>query len=515
MKLVYSLLVIFPAIFLVILGWKILNWVWFKPKKLEKCLKKQGLRGTGYKFLFGDVKEMLRMDAEAKGKPMNFSNDIVPRVMPFIHKIINQYGENCYIWTGPRPTLLLTEPDLVKEVLNRSFHFQKPPGNPLTNLLAEGLANYETDKWEKHRKLINPAFQLERIKLMGPAFYASCFDMLSKWEKMVPAEGSFELDVWPELHTLTGDAISRTAFGSNFEQGRRIFELQKEQAELVMQVFRSVYIPGWRFVPTKRNKRMKEIAKQVESMMMDIINNRMQLIKAGNSQNSDLLDVLLQSNSKEIEQNGDKKFGMSLKEVVEECKLFYFAGQETTSVLLVWTLILLSKHSDWQDRARDEIRRVIGDKKPEIDDLNHLKVITMIIHEVLRLYPAGTMLFRLTKEETKLGKLTLPAGVQIFLLAILMHHDPKIWGDDVEEFNPKRFSEGILKATKGQLTYFPFGWGPRICIGQNFALSEAKMALVMMLKNFAFELSPSYAHAPFPVITIQPQFGAQLMLRKL
>ncbi|KAH9723611.1 cytochrome P450 72A15 [Citrus sinensis] len=457
-------------------AWRVLNWVWLRPKKLEKFLRQQGLKGNSYRLLFGDLKENFIELKEAKARPLSLDDDIAIRVNPFLHKLVNDYGM----------------------------------------LLIVGLATLEGEKWAKHRKLINPAFHQEKLKLMLPAFYLSCIEIITKWEKQMSVEGSSELDVWPYLANLTGDVISRTAFGSSYEEGRRIFQLQAELAELTMQVFRSVHIPGWRFLPTKRNRRMKEIDKEIRASLMGIIKNREKAMKAGEAANDDLLGILMETSFREIEEHGNNKnVGFSMNDVIEECKLFYFAGQETTSVLLNWTMVLLSKHQDWQERARQEVLQVFGNNKPNYDGLNHLKIVQMILYEVLRLYPPVTVLSRSVLKETKLGNLTLPAGVQIGLPMILVHQDPELWGYDAVEFKPERFAEGISKAAKNQVSYFPFALGPRICVGQNFALVEAKMAMAMILQNYSFELSPSYVHAPTAVPTLHPELGTQLILRKL
>ena len=120
------------------------------------------------------------------------------------------------------------------------------------------------------------------------------------------------------------------------------------------------------------------------------------------------------------------------------------------------------------------------------------------------------MLARSVHNKTKIGNLSLPAGVMLCLPTVLVHQDHELWGDDASEFRPERFSEGISKATKGRVSFFPFGWGPRIS-----AMMEAKMALTTILQRFSFELSPSYRHAPTPVITLQPQYGAHLIVHTL
>jgi len=140
---------------------------------------------------------------------------------------------------------------------------------------------------------------------------------------------------------------------------------------------------------------------------------------------------------------------------------------------------------------------------------------SMILYEVLRLYPPAIFFDRILQKDMELGNLSLPAGVEVTMPILLLHQDSDIWGNDANEFKPERFSEGVAKATKGQVSFYPFGWGPRICIGQNFALFEAKIVLSLLLQNFSFELSPAYEHAPAVRLSLQPKERVPLIVQKL
>ncbi|KQK08831.1 cytochrome P450 72A13 [Brachypodium distachyon] len=485
---------------------------WLRPRRLGRALRSQGLGGTAYRFPAGDLMENDQLNKEARSKPMPRCHDIVSRVVPQLYNTVKEHGNLCITWFGPVPRVIIAEPELVRDILsNKSGHFEKFTFKRLGKLIALGLASYDGEKWARHRRILNPAFHLEKLKGMSPAFSTCCTELIDSWEsKLANSDGSQEIDIWKEFQNLSGDVISRTAFGSSFMEGRRIFQLQAEQAERVIKAFQYIYIPGYLFFPTENNKRMREINREIEGLLRGIIEKR-ESTKESNEHGDDLLGLLLQSNKA----SGTSSLRMSIEDVIEECKLFYFAGMETTSVLLTWTLVVLSMHPEWQDKAREEVLSVFGKDKPSFDCMNRLKTVTMILYEVLRLYPPVVTLNRKTFKEMRIGDISYPAGIVVELPVILVHHNPNIWGKDVLEFKPQRFAEGISKATKDRPAFFPFGSGPRICIGQNFAMLEAKMALSMILQRFEFELSLSYAHAPYTVVTLHPQHGAQIIIKSL
>ncbi|XP_027354513.1 11-oxo-beta-amyrin 30-oxidase-like [Abrus precatorius] len=503
---------VLTAILAVIPIWalQILNSLWLRPKRLERLLRAQGLHGDPYTLSHHSSNHTHMQHQE----PFALSNHVAPLLSSSLYHTLSKYGKNCFFWEGTIPKVIITDLEQIKDVFNNIHDFQKPKLSGNVKFLVSGLISYEDEKWAKHRRIINPAFHLEKLKNMLPAFSQSCHDMISAWSEMLSSDGTGEIDVWPFLQNLSRDVISRTAFGSSYAEGTKIFELLKMQGYLSMKE-RHKAIPILQHLPSSVNKKMRKIEREMCDSIEGIIKKREEVMKNGEIANDDLLSKLLESNHNEIQGRGNlRNAGMTKREVVEECKLFYMAGQETTSSLLVWTMVLLGRFPEWQARAREEVLQVFGNQSPNFDGLGRLKIVTMIFYEVLRLYPP-TYFVRSLQKDMNLGYLSLPAGVRVSIPILCIHQDRDIWGDDAKEFNPERFSEGIAKATKGKVSYFPFGWGPRVCVGQNFALLEAKMVLSLLLQNFSFVLSPSYTHAPTALLSFQPKHGAQIIFHKL
>ncbi|KAL0741567.1 hypothetical protein Bca4012_083080 [Brassica carinata] len=329
--------------------------------------------------------------------------------------------------------------------------------------------------------------------------------LVERLRKEVGEEGEVEIGV--EMHQLTADIISRTEFGSSFEKGKELYNHLTVLQRLCAQATRHLYLPGSRFLPSKYNREIKSLKKEVERLLIEVIQSRRDCAEMGRSSThgNDLLGLLLDEMDSDMNNINDNNNNLHL--IMDECKTFFFAGHETIALLLTWTMMLLADNSAWQENVRDEIRDVCGCKGlPSVDQLSKLTSLNKVINESLRLYPPATLLPRMAFKDIKLGDITIPKGLSIWIPVLAIHHSEELWGKDANEFNPERF--GGKPFAPGR-HFIPFATGPRNCIGQSFAMMEAKMILATLILKFSFTMSKNYRHAPIVVLTIKPKYGVQ------
>ncbi|KAG2702541.1 hypothetical protein I3760_06G094800 [Carya illinoinensis] len=491
-----------------------LHKLWWIPNRIQTQMGLQGIRGPSYRFIHGSTKEILSIKKEAMNRPMiNLSHDILSRVQPHIQSWINIYGKMYLQWYGCKAQLVITEPELIKEILNnRDGAYQKGKAEGyIKKLLGDGLVTSQGEKWAKMRKLANHAFHADRLKSMIPAMISSVEVMLERWKSH---EGK-EIDVFQEFSQTTSEVISRTAFGSSYLDGMEVFQIL---ARMTLISSRNVYklrFPGISKVyKTDDEIESEKLEKDLRNYILEMVKKREEKVMTGKiaSFGDDFLGLLVKAHH-----DAEANKRISVEDMVDECKTFYFAGQETTNGLLAWTVFLLAIHTDWQEKARKEVLEIFGHQNPKPDGITKLKTTSMIIHESLRLYPPVVTISRKVERKVRLGlSLTLPADLIVFIPTIAVHHNPQIWGEDVHLFKPQRFTEGVAKATNNNTAaYVPFGMGSRNCVGFNFATTEAKIALSMILQRYAFTLSPAYVHSPVQHLTLRPQHGVQVMLHSL
>ncbi|KAG5020071.1 hypothetical protein AAZX31_06G203000 [Glycine max] len=512
----FKILFVFLMTLLLVL--KVTISLWWRPRKIEGHFSNQGIRGPPYRFFIGNVKELVGMMMKASEKPMPFSHNILPRVLSFYHHWKKIYGATFLVWFGPTVRVTISDPDLIREIFtSKSELYEKNESPPLVKQLeGDGLLSLKGEKWAHHRKIISPTFHMENLKMLIPIMATSVVEMLEKWKAMAEEKGEVEIEVSECFQTLTEDVITRTAFGSSYEDGKAVFRLQAQQMVLAADAFQKVFIPGYRFFPTRRNINSWKLDKEIKKSLVKIIERRRKENACGKEETkrpTDLLGLMIWASNNN---NTTSNVNVTVDDIVEECKTFFFAGKHTTSNLLTWTTILLAMHPQWQIRAREELVSVCGARHiPTKEDLAKLKTLSMIVNESLRLYPPTIATIRRTKADVELGPYKIPCGTELLIPILAVHHDQATWGSNATEFNPGRFSNGVSRAARLPFAFIPFGLGARTCIGQNLALLQTKLTLAVMVRGFNFRLAPTYQHAPTVLMLLYPQYGAPIRFQPI
>lgn len=496
-----------------------LRLVWWTPLYFRRTMEKQGVRGPPGHFIVGNLAPIF----QTKPDPLTFTHDHVGRLMDYHVNWSRIYGKRHLFWLAFEPNLVIADMDLLKQVYSskNALLYGKAASSQkiLEPLVGNGLATANGLGWSHHRKVVAPAFRYDELKMLTREMIAATEAFVNVWESRIREwGGKMEIEAGKEFKSLTADIIARTEFGSNYQKGIQLFEDMDHLKDLIFRFDLLSIIPGASYLPAPSNLKKRKLRRQIESGLEELVMERRNRVKQNpnESYGADLLGLLLAEAEKVEDADGKKTRPLTTKEVMDECKTFFFGGHETTATLLTWTFLMIAAYPEWQERARAEAIRVCKGGRPDADSLSELKDMGMLLYETLRLYPVGSMLSREVQTDTQLGDLFIPKGMSVWIPVLAIHQDKELWGEDATEFKPERFAEGIGKACKHPMAFQGFALGPRNCIGQNFALMEAKIVMAYLLLHFKFTLSPAYKHSPQTVLTIiQPKYGVPLIVEKV
>ncbi|KAI4320329.1 hypothetical protein MLD38_033825 [Melastoma candidum] len=491
------------------------------PMRIKRVMSRQGVSGPPPRFLVGNILEVASLVTRSTSRDMpSIDHDIVARLLPHYVLWSKIYGKMFIYWNGSEPRLCLTDTDMTKELLGKysmvsgKSWFQQQGSK---NFVGKGVLMANGQDWYHQRHIVAPTFLGDKLKSYTGYILESTEKMLQSLESAVES-GKSEVEIGEYMTALTSDIITQTTFGSGCENGKKIFRLLTRLQRLTARSTRHLWFPGSRFFPSKYNRETKSLKKEVERLLTEIIQSRKDCVEIGRSSSwgNDLLGTLLNemdnraSVTKPTPSSPDR-FNLDLQLIMDECKTIVFTGHESTALLLTWTAMLLAAYPSWQDKIREEVKVVCNGGPPSIEHLPKLALLSMVINESLRLYPPVAILPRSAFEDIRLGDLDIPKGLALWIPVLAIHHSEQLWGKDANMFNPERFASRTYAPGR----FIPFALGPRNCVGQSFAITEAKMILSMLISRFSFTISENYRHAPVTVLTIRPKHGVQIHLTPL
>jgi cytochrome P450 len=410
--------------------------------------------------------------------------------LDFLTRCARDYGDFVPLRLGFKKILLVSDPRAIEEVLiTKSRDFIKHFGLQQTRqLLGNGLLNSEGDFWLRQRRLAQPAFHRDRILAYGRVMIEHTCQMLAGWRN------GDRRDLTVEMMSLTLRIAAKTLFDAE-EAGDAA--LIQEQLARSISMFNARFIRLIRFPlswPTPTNIKMRRVTDALNSVIFKYIERRR---SEGASGRTDLLSLLLNAR----DELGDGT-GMTDAQLRDEVMTLFLAGQETTALALAWTWYLLAGRPAVEEALVAEVGAVLGDRPLTVEDVPRLKYAEAVILESMRLHPPAYVLGREAIRDVEVGGYPIRKGVTVFMAQWVTQRDPR-WWDRPEEFRPERWLDGSTKDLP-KFAYFPFGGGPRICIGNVFAMMETVVVLTEVVRRFHFERTSDEPIPPMPSITVRP-----------
>jgi cytochrome P450/ubiquinone/menaquinone biosynthesis C-methylase UbiE len=406
------------------------------------------------------------------------------------------YGELAHFRFRSTDVYLVTSPESIKRVLaadHRGF-VKGQSMQESKRVLGEGLLTSEGHLHHRQRRLLQPAFHARRVA----DYSATMVDVIER--ATTSWEAGQTRDVHREMSELTIRVVSETLFSTDLE--RDAGEIVEALGFAVSMIGR-LTLPGaqlWERLPFPSSRRFARALARLDRATEEILERR----RANGGDGDDVLALLLAA---QAEGNGA---GLSDRQVRDETITLLLAGHETTANLLSWTWFLLSQHPEVESRLHDELDDVLGGRVPTVDDLPRLVYTGMILNEAMRLYPPVWAMGRRAIHDYELDGYTIPAGSVVALNAYVMHHDPRFYPDPFR-FDPERWSDDERRK-RPKYAYFPFGGGPRVCLGEGFAWTEARLVLATLAQRWRLRLAQGHRVIAAPVLTLRPEHGLRMVL---
>jgi cytochrome P450 len=439
-----------------------------------------------------------------RGRPLVGSlPDLRRDRLGFLTRTALQYGDVVQYRIASFHLVQVSHPDGIQRILqenHRNYTKDSPTLREFRRVLGNGLFTSEGAFWLRQRRLMQPAFHRQRIAALGEMMVNAAQSMLQGWQSA--SLNGQPMDVSQEMMALTLEIACRALFSANIQP--HVQEIGRAVTEIVEEVvfrFDHPFYPSPPF-PTPRNRRYQAALQTLDRIAYELIQQRRrQPVEGG-----DLLSLLMEMRDEDTGQ------GMTDQELRDEVVTLLIAGHETTAAALSWTSYLLSQNPQVEQRLSLELDQVLSGRFPTAADLPSLPYMRMVIDESMRLYPPAWVTERIAEADDEVCGYTIPAGAIVVVSPYVMHRHPTYW-ENPESFDPERFLSE-RSAGRPRYAYFPFGGGPRQCIGNSMALMEAQLVLASVYQLYHLDLASGQPVEPLPLVILRQKGGLWMRVQE-